>query len=147
MRTPYLLLALAALFFPVSAQAALFWGGADVRTSGFDLHAGTSLLPIPFIATAGLEAGWSQGNAEKGSQMRFGATLRDINIPFSKTDAFLSGGAAYHTGASNTSYNGLGLYTEGGLSGHFFGPVGWRASVRSDTKTGLSAGVGIEAKF
>lgn len=147
MKSLSLITALAALVLSVPAQAALFWGGADIRTNGLDVHAGTSILPIPFLATAGLEAGLGRGSEKNGNQVRFGVTLRDINIPFSRTDAFVSGGAAYHTGAANEDKNGLGLYVEGGFSGSLVGPVGWRAGARSDSKKGLSAGIGIEAKF
>lgn len=146
-KTVFLCASFAALLGLCPAQAAALWAGADVRSNGFDLHAGTTTLPIPFLATAGLEAGLGRSSGDKGNNARFGVTMRDINIPFSKTDAFISGGAAYHTGAKDDDDNGLGLYVEGGFSGNLVGPLGWRAGVRSDSKSGLSAGIGVEAKF
>ncbi|WP_241191262.1 hypothetical protein [Deinococcus psychrotolerans] len=134
----------AASFAP--AQAAVLWAGADLRTNGLDAHVGSALLPIPFIGTVGIEAGAATSSAAGGlSEVRAGGTLRDLNLPFTGTDAFLSGGLAYHT-AGNTN-SGVGIYLEGGLRGPLVGPLGWRASVKTDTKSGLSAGAGLEVRF
>ncbi len=137
----------AALLLISSVQAAL-WGGADLRTNGLDLHVGKSLLAVPILATAGVEGGLGYSTGNSGKQVHVGVTLRDINLPFSSTDAYVSTGVSYHTATKNGSSNGLGLYTEGGVSGNLLsGPLGWRAGIRSDSKTGLSAGIGVEVKF
>lgn len=127
------------------AHAAALWVGADLRTSGLDAHVGSALLPVPFIGTVGVEAG-ATSSAGGLSEVRAGGTLRDLNLPFTKTDAFLSGGLAYHT-TTGTQSSGLGVYLEGGARGPLAGPLGWRVSVKTDTKSGLSAGVGLEFRF
>jgi hypothetical protein len=134
------------------AHAAALWAGADLRTSGLDAHAGTALLPVPFIGTVGIEGGVGTSYSGGGlSEVRLGATLRDLNLPFTRTDGFVTGGAAYHfdsaAASASTPTNGLGLYVEGGLRGPLLGPVGWRAGVKADTRAGLSAGVGLEFRF
>lgn len=126
------------------ARAAGLWVGADLRTSGLDAHAGRALLPVPFIGTVGIEAG-ATSSAGGLSEVRAGGTLRDLNLPFTKTDAFVSGGLAYHpTGTKNS---GAGVYLEGGARGPLAGPLGWRVSVKTDTKSGISAGAGLEFRF
>lgn len=131
--------ALLALSLAGNANAAALWAGANATTSGFGVHAGTALLPIPFLGTLGVE-----GSGEKswnGGANRFsaGLTARDLNLPFTGVDAFGTLGAEYR--------NGAGLYAEAGLRGPLFGPAGWRAFVRSGTASGYSAGVGLEIRF
>lgn len=128
------------------AHAAVLWAGADLRTNGLDAHLGSALLPVPFIGTVGVEAGAATSSAAGGlSEVRLGGTLRDLNLPFTATDAFLSGGLAYHPSSSPTP--GVGVYLEGGVRGPLAGPLGWRASLKSDTKSGFSAGAGLEVRF
>ncbi|UWX65514.1 hypothetical protein [Deinococcus rubellus] len=128
------------------AHAAALWIGADLRTNGLDAHAGSALLPVPFIGTVGVEAGATTSSSAGGlSEVRVGGTLRDLNLPFTKTDAFLSAGLAYHTAGSQSS--GVGVYLEGGARGPLAGPLGWRVSVKTDTKSGISAGAGLEFRF
>jgi len=128
------------------AQAAALWVGADLRTNGLDAHAGSALLPVPFIGTVGVEAGATTSSGAGGlSEVRVGGTLRDLNLPFTRTDGFLSGGLAYHT--AGTGNSGVGVYLEGGARGPLAGPLGWRVSVKTDTKSGISAGAGLEFRF
>lgn len=128
------------------AQAAALWVGADLRTSGLDAHAGSALLPVPLIGTVGVEAGATTSSGAGGlSEVRVGGTLRDLNLPFTRTDGFLSGGLAYHT--AGTGNSGVGVYLEGGARGPLAGPLGWRVSVKTDTKSGISAGAGLEFRF
>ena len=143
---PVLALSLGTAFAP--AHAAALWAGADLRTNGLDAHAGGALLPVPFIGTVGVEGGVAADYSGSFNEARLGATLRDLNIPFTKTDAFVSGGAAYHnTRSGDVNTSGVSLYVEGGLRGPLLGPVGWRAGVKTDTRSGLSAGVGLEFRF
>ena len=123
-----------------STAGAAVWLGADAGVTGFGVHAGTSVLSIPLIGRLGLE-----GSAEKGwtsamaSRFAAGVTLRDLNIPISRVDAFATVGAEYR--------NSFALYGEGGLRGPLLGPAGWRAYVRGSTAGNLGAGVGIELRF
>ena len=128
------------------AQAAALWAGVDARTTGLDAHLGSALLPVPFIGTLGIEAGAATESGVSGvSEVRVGATLRDLNLPITKIDAYTSAGLSYHLSASSNS--GVGLYAEGGLRGPLFGPLGWRAGLKTDTKSGFSAGLGLEVRF
>ena len=123
-----------------STAGAAVWLGADAGVTGFGVHAGTSVLSIPLIGRLGLE-----GSAEKGwtsamaNRYAAGVTLRDLNIPISRVDAFATVGAEYR--------NSFALYGEGGLRGPLLGPAGWRAYVRGSTAGTLGAGVGIELRF
>ncbi|WP_245895887.1 hypothetical protein [Deinococcus irradiatisoli] len=128
------------------AHAAALWAGADFRSNGLDAHAGSALLPVPLIGTIGVEAGVGTRYGVSGlSEVRAGGTLRDLNLPFTKTDAYFGGGLSYHLAASANT--GLGVYLEGGLRGPLLGPLGWRAGLKTDTKSGLSAGAGLEVRF
>ena len=70
------------------AQAAALWVGADLRTNGLDAHAGSALLPVPFLGTVGVEAGATTSSGAGGlSEVRAGGTLRDLNLPLTKVDA------------------------------------------------------------
>ena len=120
-----------------SSAGAVTWAGVDASTSGYGARAGTSLLGVPFIGALGVEGsverGWSGG-----TRVAAGVTLRDLNVPLTRTDAFVTVGAAYQ--------RGLNLYAEGGLRGPLLGPAGWRGYVRGGT-AGLGAGVGLELRF
>ena len=129
------------------ASAAAVWAGVDATTSGYGVHAGTALLPIPFIGTIGLE-----GSAERPWQTtdttynRYaaGVTLRDLNLPLTKVDAFATVGGQLTAGSNE---NRFALYGETGLRGPVFGPAGWRAFVRASTAGQIGAGVGLELRF
>ncbi len=140
---------LAALTLTAPASAAVAWAGADATTSGFGVHAGAALLPIPFVGTVGLE-----GSAERpwrvtdtsANRVALGLTLRDLNIPLSKVDAFATlGGQALLP--SNGGGNVYALYGEAGLRGPVFGPAGWRAFVRGTSAGTFGAGLGLELRF
>ncbi|GGL75922.1 hypothetical protein GCM10010840_12560 [Deinococcus aerolatus] len=137
---PRFLLMAAVLALPCSASAATAWAGVDATTKGYGVHAGGSVFRVPVLGTLGLE-----GAAEKAwrrtSSNRFavGATLRDINLPITRVDAFAAAGAEYT--------DRFGVYAEGGVRGPLLGPAGWRAFVRSGTASGLGAGVGVELRF
>lgn len=134
------LLALIALALPASAQAATAWAGVDATTRGYGLHAGGAVFRVPILGTLGVE-----GAAEKGwrntsaNRYAVGATLRDINLPITRVDAFATAGAEYA--------NRFGVYAEGGVRGPLLGPAGWRAYVRSGTASGFGGGVGLELRF
>ncbi|WP_420595802.1 hypothetical protein [Deinococcus sp.] len=136
---PLTALALGALTL-APAQAAGLWAGADVTTKDFKIHAGSALLPIPLIGTLGVEGGVNAGLDE----FRIGATLRDLNLPLTRLNAYLGGGLSYQTSSANS---GAGLYLQGGVRGPLFGPLGWRAGLDTDTKSGFSAGLGLEVRF
>lgn len=129
------------------ASAAAVWAGVDATTSGYGVHAGTALLPIPFIGTIGVE-----GSAERPWQTtdttynRYaaGVTLRDLNLPLTKVDAFATVGGQLTAGSNE---NRFALYGETGLRGPVFGPAGWRAFVRASTAGQIGAGVGLELRF
>ncbi|SEJ05702.1 hypothetical protein SAMN04488058_103219 [Deinococcus reticulitermitis] len=132
------LISLAALGTLGGAQAATVWAGGDVGTGGYGVHAGASLLRVPVLGTLGVE-----GSAERGwrgaNRYAAGLTLRDLNLPLTRVDAFATVGAEYRTG--------LNLYAEGGLRGPLLGPAGWRAYVRGSSGAGLGAGLGVELRF
>ena len=129
------------------ASAAAVWAGVDATTSGYGVHAGTALLPIPFIGTVGVE-----GSAERPWQTtdtsynRYaaGVTLRDLNLPLTKVDAFATVGGQLTAGSNE---NRFALYGETGLRGPVFGPAGWRAFVRASTAGQIGAGIGLELRF
>lgn len=129
--------ALVLMTLPGVAGAAT-WAGADVSTAGYGVRLGSSLLAVPRIGALGVE-----GSAEKGWQgaNRYAAalTLRDLNLPLTKVDAFASAGAEYRSG--------LNLYAEGGLRGPVLGPLGWRAYARGTLTGQFGAGVGLELRF
>lgn len=119
---------------------AVTWVGANAGTSGFGVHAGTSLLRIPVIGALGLE-GAAERSWGTGASNRYavGATLRDLNLPLTRVDAFATVGAEYSTSFA--------LYGEGGLRGPLVGPAGWRAYVRGSSAGRFGAGVGLELRF
>ncbi|GAA5500917.1 hypothetical protein Dxin01_00645 [Deinococcus xinjiangensis] len=129
----------AALFLSASAGASA-WVGGNVTTGGYGVHIGTSLLRVPFIGTLGLE-----GSAEKGwnsadpNRFAAGVTLRDLNLPLTRVDAFATAGVEYRNAAH--------LYGEAGLRGPLLGPAGWRAFVRGNSAAQFGAGVGLELRF
>lgn len=134
------LLLAAALALPASASAATAWAGVDATTRGYGLHAGGSVFRVPILGTLGIEGAaekaWKNTNANRYA---VGATLRDINLPITRVDAFATAGGEY--------VNRFGVYAEGGVRGPLLGPAGWRAYVRSGTASGFGAGVGVELRF
>ncbi|PIG99392.1 hypothetical protein [Deinococcus sp. UR1] len=132
------------------ASAAAVWAGVDATTSGYGVHAGTALLPIPFIGTVGVE-----GSAERPWQTtdtsynRYaaGVTLRDLNLPLTKVDAFATVGGQLTTPTAQGGENRFALYGETGLRGPVFGPAGWRAFVRASSAGQIGAGIGLELRF
>ncbi len=129
------------------ASAAAVWAGVDATTSGYGVYAGSALLPIPFIGTVGVE-----GSAERPWQTtdtsynRYaaGVTLRDLNLPLTKVDAFATVGGQLTAGSNE---NRFALYGETGLRGPVFGPAGWRAFVRASTAGQIGAGIGLALRF
>lgn len=137
MRTslPLTVLTVAAL----SQAGATSWVGGNAGTTGFGVHVGTSLVRLPFIGALGVE-----GNVEKSwnaapNRYALGVTLRDLNLPLTKVDAFATLGAEYRNKAS--------LYAEGGLRGPLLGPAGWRLFARGNTTGQFGAGAGLELRF
>lgn len=135
---PLLILAsLVALAAPASAKT---WLGASATTQGYGVHLGTSLLSIPFIGTLGLEgAAELPWNAAQPNRYAVGATLRDLNLPLTKVDAFATVGAEY--------MNTWAYYGEAGLRGPLLGPAGWRLFARGSTSGQFGAGLGLELRF
>ncbi|MDV6375785.1 hypothetical protein [Deinococcus arenicola] len=134
------LLIAAALALPSSAHAATAWAGVDASTKGYGLHAGVSVFQIPFIGALGVEGAAEKAwRKETPNRYAAGVTLRDLNLPLTRVDAFASAGGEYA--------GKFGVYTEGGLRGPLLGPAGWRAFVRGGTVSGFGAGVGVELRF
>lgn len=123
----------------LGSASATTWVGADANPSGYGVRLGSSVFAIPRLASFGVE-----GSAERGWQggaNRYAAalTLRDLNLPLTKVDAFASVGTEYRTG--------LNLYAEAGLRGPVLGPVGWRAYARGTLDRQFGGGVGVELRF
>ncbi|MFC4636849.1 hypothetical protein [Deinococcus hohokamensis] len=130
-----------------AAQASLAWAGADATTSGFGVHAGLALLPVPFLGTLGVEASGERGwNDQSPSRLAAGLTLRDLNLPLTRVDAFATLGGEYRTTTAAQSSQLLG-YAEAGLRGPLLGPAGWRAFARANTAGHFGAGLGLELRF
>lgn len=124
----------------VASAGATTWVGADATTSGYGVHLGKSLLRVPLIGALGLEgAAEKSWRSDGANRFAAGVTLRDLNLPLTKVDAFATLGAEYQNGAH--------LYAEGGLRGPLLGPAGWRAFVRANTASQLGAGIGLELRF
>lgn len=122
------------------AQAgATTWAGGNATTSGFGVHAGSSLLRVPFIGALGVEGSVEKSWNSGPNRYALGLTLRDLNLPLTKVDAFATLGAEYQNSGN--------LYAEGGLRGPLLGPAGWRAFVRANTASQFGAGVGLELRF
>ncbi|MFB9995176.1 hypothetical protein ACFFLM_24835 [Deinococcus oregonensis] len=137
------LLTLSALSAP--ASAASLWAGANANTAGFGVHAGVSVLRVPFIGTLGVE-----GSAEKGwntdvRRYAAGLTLRDVNLPLTQVDAFGTVGAELLSRPEQENLTAG--YAEAGLRGPLLGPAGWRAFVRGNTTGQIGAGLGLELRF
>ncbi|MBZ9749443.1 hypothetical protein K7W42_01065 [Deinococcus sp. HMF7604] len=148
-----LLPVVAALTLGSSASAAAVWAGVNATTAGYGVHAGTALLPVPFVGTLGLEGSaelpWS-ANASTSSRYAAGVTLRDLNLPLSRVDAFASVGGQLTVPTATpggSTQNQFALYGEAGLRGPVLGPAGWRAFVRASSAGQLGAGVGLELRF
>lgn len=127
-------------FALLTNASATTWLGGEATTNGYGVHLGQSLLRVPLIGNIGLEGaaekGWTDSNPNRFAA---GLTLRDVNLPLTKVDAFATVGAEYKGGAH--------LYAEGGLRGPIFGPAGWRAFARANTANQIGAGVGLELRF
>lgn len=121
-----------------ATASARTWAGADASTAGFGVHAGLSVLRVPLIGTLGIE-GAAERTWQESYRLAVGATLRDLNLPLTKVDAFATVGAEYQNGAH--------LYAEGGLRGPLLGPAGWRAFMRANTAAQFGAGIGLELRF
>lgn len=135
------------LFVSGTAQAAVAWAGADALTSGFGVHAGVAVLPVPFVGTLGIEASGERAWTAQGTgRVAAGVTLRDLNLPLTRVDAFATLGGEYRT-ASAAQASALAAYAEAGLRGPLFGPAGWRAFARANTAGQFGAGVGLELRF
>lgn len=133
---PLLALALLAM----STASATTWLGADAGTSGFGVHAGFSVLRVPLIGALGVEGSAEKAwNTSVANRYSAGVTLRDLNIPITRVDAFATVGAEY--------VGSFALYGEGGLRGPLLGPAGWRAYLRASTAGHYGAGVGLELRF
>lgn len=123
-----------------SARAAALWVGGDLSTAGFGAHGGVGVFPVPLLGTLGLEGEvlrpWQAG----ASSVSLGATLRDIPLPLTRTDAFV--GAGWRLGPANA------LYLQAGLRTPLVGPAGLRWALRAYPGTGeFRAAVGLEARF
>ncbi|WP_165795327.1 hypothetical protein [Deinococcus koreensis] len=140
MRIQRIALAGALSLAAATSAGAVTWVGANASTSGFGVHAGLSLLRIPVIGAVGVEGtaerGWGNGASNRYA---VGATLRDLNLPITRVDAFATIGAEYS--------NSFALYGEGGLRGPLIGSAGWRAFVRGSSAGRFGAGVGLELRF
>lgn len=130
------LLAAALLSTPASAEV---WAGANAATNGFGVHAGFSLLRVPIIGAVGVEGAAEKGWGSVANRYAAGVTVRDLNLPLTRVDAFATVGGEYQ--------GRFGLYGEAGLRGPLVGPAGWRGFVRASTAGRLGAGVGIELRF
>lgn len=134
------LLSLSALSAP--ASAASLWAGADATTTGYGVHAGIALLRVPFIGTLGVEGSAEQQWSSSQSRYAAGLTLRDVNLPLTRVDAFGTvGGELLSTNSTVVGY------AEAGLRGPLLGPAGWRAFVRGNTGGQIGAGLGLELRF
>ncbi|MFC4425571.1 hypothetical protein [Deinococcus navajonensis] len=132
---------------PGTAQAAVDWAGADASTTGFGVHAGLALLPLPFVGTLGAEASGERGwTPQSPGRLAAGLTLRDLNLPLTRVDAFATLGAEYRT-ASSAQSSLLAGYAEAGFRGPLLGPAGWRMFARASTSGQVTAGLGLELRF
>lgn len=137
---------LAALLLGVALLAggaeAKTWAGVNATSQGFGAHLGSSLLSALSVGTLGLEGSYERGWLGRPSRYAAGVTLRDLNLPLTSVDAFVSAGAEYRSGGR--------WYVEGGLRGELLGAAGWRGFVRGsgtgrDTAR-YGAGLGLELR-
>lgn len=133
-----------ALLSPAAGAAAL-WAGADVTTQGFGVRAGAG-LPIPLVGAFGVEAGAEKDWRTDVPSFSVAATLRDLNLPLTNTDAFVSAGLRYRmlgSGVGDTK-----TYGEVGIRTPLLGPAGLRWTVRAYPGSGeFRAGLGAEIRF
>lgn len=129
----------AATLFTVAQAGATTWLGGDLTTQSFGVHAGSSLLRVPFIGALGFEGSAEKGLSAQPNRYALGVTLRDLNLPLTRIDAFATVGTEYR--------NKFSFYAEGGLRGPLLGPAGWRAFVRGNTASQFGAGMGLELRF
>ena len=137
--TKHLTLAALLLLAPASS-AAVLWAGVDANTNSFGARVGFALLPVPFVGTVGLEGGverpWNTGTTD----FSLAATLRDLNIPLSRTDAFVSAGALFRESRITP-------FAEAGLRFPVALNAGLRVAARADAEGRVRAGAGIELRF
>lgn len=139
--TPFLVRSSVLVVSLLTAQAgATTWLGGDATTTGFGVHAGQSLLRVPFIGALGIEAAAEKAwQSSTPNRYALGLTVRDLNLPLTRVDAFGTVGAEYRERVN--------LYAEGGLRGPLLGPAGWRAFARANSALKFSAGLGLELRF
>lgn len=129
------------------AQAAVAWAGVNATTSGYGVHTGVAVLPVPFVGTLGVEAGAERAwNTAGPSRFTAGLTVRDFNLPLTRVDAFGTLGGEYRT-ATASQPAALAAFAEAGLRGRLTGPAGWRAFARATAAGAFGAGVGLELRF
>lgn len=141
-RAQKVLLAAAALVCLVvpQASAASLWGSVNLNTDSVGVTAGFGILPLPLVGTFGVEGSAERLGTSGQTAYSVGATLRDINLPLTGTDAFLGAGVTYVTAFSP--------YLEGGLRAPLIGPAGLKIAVRSYPQQGrVRAGLGAEVRF
>ncbi|ADV67883.1 hypothetical protein [Deinococcus maricopensis] len=138
------ILTAALLTFAPTASAAALWGGVDVNTNSLGAHAGFALLPVPFIGTLGLEGGverpWPAPGTPDTTDFSVAATLRDLNLPLTRTDAFVSAGVLLRESRVTP-------FAEAGLRFPVLLNAGLRVAARADTDGRLRAGAGLELRF
>ena len=131
---------LALLALTPAAGAAALWVGGDLTTGGFGVHAGVGVLPLPLVGTLGLEGSLTRPYNASAPVTSLGATLRDLNLPLTDTDAFVGAGFRFTARAD--------LYGEVGIRTPLAGPAGLRWAVRAYPGAGeFQAGIGLEARF
>lgn len=123
------------------ARAAVAWGSVNLTTTSAGVTGGFSVLPVPFVGTLGLEVGADRPYGGDAVQFSVGATLRDLNLPATGTDAFVGAGLTFLNPGTAT-------YVEGGLRAPLVGPLGLKVGVRVLPATGAwRAGLGAEIRF
>ncbi|ACO46125.2 hypothetical protein DEDE109153_01690 [Deinococcus deserti] len=129
------------------AQAAVAWAGVNASTSGYGVHAGVAVVPVPFVGTLGVEASAERAWSTAGpSRLAAGLTVRDLNLPLTRVDAFGTLGGEYRTSTASQPA-ALAAFAEAGLRGRLAGPAGWRAFARANTSGAFGAGLGLELRF
>lgn len=135
----HLMLAALLAFAPAS-QAAMLWAGVDANTNSFGARAGFAILPVPFVGTIGLEGGLERPWNTSTTDFSVAATLRDLNIPLSRTDAFVSAGALLRESRITP-------FAEAGLRFPLVLNAGLRVAARADADGRVRAGAGLELRF
>jgi len=134
-------LALSALMALSGAHAATAWGSVNLTTQTAGVSGGFSIVPVPFVGTLGVEVGADRAYGSDAAQFSVGATLRDLNLPATGTDAFVGVGLTFLN-------PGTSAYVEGGLRAPLVGPLGLKVGVRVLPASGAwRAGLGAEVRF